>query len=450
MSKGGLEMDTVKEWSAMSWEERREERFKRWLSPDVKFDSPEAEKLYKERVTRFVKAIKLEKPDRVPCMIPVEFLPAVYAGYNLGTVMYDYSKSKEAWLKFLNDFEMDSFLPPSLVLPAKVLEMIDFKLVKWPGHNLPDDAPIYQYVEGEYMPAEEYDALIQDPADYIQRYFLPRAAGAFTPFSKFAPLTPMAAIPVGYVAQFADPEVRKAYETIFEAGQEVMKWAMAIGEISYIGLAAGYPNIWGGMAQAPFDMIGDFMRGTRGIMMDMFQRPDKLHEAMARITPIAIREAVGSAAASSCPIIFIPLHKGTGGFMSNKQFEEFYWPGLRDVMMGLINEGLVPLPFAEGNYEERLEIIKDMPRSSTIWFFEHMDMAKAKKIVGVNTCIAGNVPVTMMVTGKPEEVKERCRQLIEICAPGSGYMMTAGAWMDIGNVENLRAMMEAVKEYGVY
>lgn len=438
-----------KKWADMTWQEKREERFKRWLSPDIKFTSPEAEKLYKERVTRFTKAIKLEEPDRVPVMIPAQFLPSVYAGYNLGTVMHDYGKLKEAWLKFLNDFEMDSFLPPSLVLPARMLEMIDFKLIKWPRRGLPDDAPSYQFVEGEYMPAEEYDAFIYDPADYLQRYFLPRAAGAFKPFSKFAPLTPFVAIPVGYVAQFADPEIRKAYETLFEAGQEAVKWAMAVGEMSQIGLAAGYPNIWGGMSQAPFDMVGDFLRGTRGIMMDMFQRPDKLQEAMAKLTPVAISGAVSSADASGCPIIFIPLHKGTGGFMSNKQYEEFYWPTFKEVMMGLIDEGLVPMPFAEGNYEPRLEIIKDLPRSSTIWFFEHMDMAKAKKILG-HTCIAGNVPVTMMVTGQPAEVKERCRQLIEVCAPGSGYILTAGAWMDMGNHENLRAMMEAAKEYGVY
>jgi uroporphyrinogen-III decarboxylase len=118
-------------------------------------------------------------------------------------------------------------------------------------------------------------------------------------------------------------------------------------------------------------------------------------------------------------------------------------------MMGLINEGLVPLPFAEGNYEPRLDIIKDMPRGSVIWFFEHMDMAKAKEKLSDN-CIAGNVPVTAMVTGQPAEVKERCRKLIEICAPGSGYILTAGAYMDIGNPDNLRAMMEAAKEYGVY
>jgi hypothetical protein len=442
-------MEGVDNWEKLTWQERREERFKRWLSPNIKFDSPEAERLYKERVTRFIKAIRLEKPDRVPVMIPVQFFPSVYAGYNLGTVMHDYGKLKEAWLKFLHDFEMDSFLPPSLVLPARVFEMIDFKIIRWPGHNLPDNTPSYQYVEGEYMPPEEYDLFINDPADYLQRYFLPRSVGALEAFRKMSPLTPFVAIPVGYVAQFADPEIQKAYETLFEAGRETMKWMQAVGEVSQAALAAGFPNIWGGMSQAPYDMVGDFLRGTRGIMMDMIKRPAKLQQAMARVVPVAISEGVRSADAADCPIVFIPLHKGTGGFMSNKQFEEFYWPTLKEVMMGLISEGLVPMPFAEGNYEPRLEIIKDMPRSSVIWFFEHMDMAKAKKMLS-HTCIAGNVPVTMMVTGQPEEVKERCRKLIEICAPGGGYILTAGAYMDIGNPDNLRAMMAAAKEFGKY
>jgi uroporphyrinogen-III decarboxylase len=197
-------------------------------------------------------------------------------------------------------------------------------------------------------------------------------------------------------------------------------------------------------------MVGDWLRGTQGIMMDMFQRPDKLHEAMDRIVPIAINEAVSAAGADVCPVIFMPLHKGTGGFMSNKQFEEFYWPAFKKVMMGLINEGLVPLPFAEGDYEPRLDIIKDMPAGSVVWFFEKMDMAKAKKILGKVACIAGNVPATVMTTGTPEEVTKRCRELIKICAPGGGYILTASAFMDFGNPENLRAMMAAAKEFGLY
>ena len=73
-------MKMEKEWARLTPEEKREERFKRWLSPpDVEFSSPEAEKAYKRRVTRFIKAIKLEEPDRVPVMTPAGFLPAYYA-----------------------------------------------------------------------------------------------------------------------------------------------------------------------------------------------------------------------------------------------------------------------------------------------------------------------------------------------------------------------------------
>jgi hypothetical protein len=443
-------METKKNWEKLSWQEKREERFKRWLSPDVKFVSPEVEKLYKERVTRFIKAIKLEKPDRVPVMLPVEYLPAIYAGTNLKTVMYDYGELKRAWLKFTDEFDMDSFTGAGLVFPGKVLEILGYNIQKWPGHGLTDDSPSHQFIEGEYMKAEEYDALIRDPADYLFRRFLPLSNTALKGFRKLPAMTPFIGIPANYVVNFGDPDVRAATLKLLEAGQEAMKWAVALGEVGQVSLAAGLPNVWGGMSGAPFDMIGDWLRGTQGIMMDMFQRPDKLHKAMERIVPIAIDDTVGQANASGCPIIFMPLHKGTGGFMSNRQFEEFYWPTFREVLMGLINEGLVPLPFAEGNYESRLEIIKDLPRTSTIWYFEHMDMAKAKKIIGVDTCIAGNVPVRLMVTGSPEEVKESCRKLIEICAPGSGYILTAGAYMDIGNPENLRAMMAAAKEYGKY
>ncbi len=446
------QVNTEKKWADLSWQEKREERFKQWLSPpDVKFSTPQAEKLYKERVTRHIKAIKLEEPDRVPVMLPAAFYPAYYAGINLKKAMYDYDALKKSWLKFMNEFgDMDSYLAPGLVFPGRVMDMIDYKLMKWPGHGLADDAPTYQFVEGEYMPPEEYDDLIRDPADYLLRCFLPRSVGAFAPLSKLGPMTPFVGIPVWYISQFSDPDIRKAYQTLLDAAQECSKWMDVVSEVGQAALEAGFPNIWGGMNGAPYDMIGDMLRGTAGIMMDMFQRPDKLLEAMERLVPIVIHEAVSLVDASGCPIIFMPLHKGTGGFMSNKQFETFYWPTFKEVMMGLISEGLVPMPFAEGNYEPRLEIIKDMPRSSVVWWFEQMDMAKAKKVLGDTACIAGNLPVTVLYTGTPQEVKEGCRQLIETCGKGGGYMLTSGAAMDEGNPENLRAMMAAAKEYGTY
>ena len=79
-----------------------------------------------------------------------------------------------------------------------------------------------------------------------------------------------------------------------------------------------------------------------------------------------------------------------------------------------------------------------------------MDMPRAKKILGDNACIAGNLSASALCTGTPADVKEECQRLIETCAPGGGYILTGAVSMDKGNPDNLRAVMEAAKEYGVY
>jgi uroporphyrinogen-III decarboxylase len=439
-----------KDWADLTMEEKRQERFKRWLSPDVKFSSPEAEEAYKARATRFIKAISLEEPDRVPVMLPAANLPAFYAGGNLKKVMYDYDEMKRAWRKFFLEFEMDTFIGPGLVLPGKVLDQVDFKLHVWPGHGLPDDAETYQFVESEVMRADEYDALIRDPSDFWLRTFIPRAAGALKPLETLSQLTPMVGIPVFYFIQYGRPEIQEALKALMEAGREGMKWQKVVMEFSIEALEAGFPSLWGGFSGAPFDMIGDFLRGTQGIILDMYRQPDKIIEAMERMVPIVVDEAVASANASGCPVIVMPLHKGDDTFMSDEQYEKFYWPTFREVLMGMINEGLIPMPFAEGKYNRRLEVIKDLPKGSAVWWFDQTDMARAKKVLGDTICIAGNVPVSILRTGSPQEVKEACRQLIEICAPGGGYILTGGAALDKGNPDNLRAVTKAAKEYGVY
>jgi uroporphyrinogen-III decarboxylase len=443
---------TTKNWKELTPTQKREERFKRWLAaPGIKFKSKEAEKLYQTRVTRFIKTIKLEEPDRVPCNLPVGYFPAYYAGYDLKTVMYDYEKQRDAWLKFMHDFgDMDTFGGPMLVLPAKALEIIDHKLHKWPGHGIADNVPSYQFVEGEYMKKDEYNKLIQDPSDFWLRTFMPRQAGAYAALANLPHLTAFVGIPIFYLSRFADPAIQEAYKKMFKAGEEIMKWQRITGEVARAAIEAGYPGFSGGFSGAPFDMLTDMLRGTTGIFMDMYRQPEKIHEAMDRLVPIVIEEAIGTADMSMSPIVMMPLHKGEKGFMSPRQFDTFYWPTFKKVLLGMINEGLVPMPFAEGDYIPRLEIIQDMPERSMVWYFEYMDMAKAKATVGKKNCIAGNLPISVMVTGSVKDVKEGCRKLIETCAPGGGYILSAATSMDQGKIENLHAMMDAAIEYGKY
>jgi uroporphyrinogen-III decarboxylase len=136
--------------------------------------------------------------------------------------------------------------------------------------------------------------------------------------------------------------------------------------------------------------------------------------------------------------------------MSEAQFRKFYWHSLREVVLGLIEEGCVPFLFAEGRYNNRLDIIKDLPVGKVLWHFDQTDMDKAKKVLGGRACIAGNVPTSLLLTGTPQAVKNYCRHLIEVCGEGGGFILTGGASIDKGNPDNLRAMIEAVEEYGIY
>ena len=95
-------------------------------------------------------------------------------------------------------------------------------------------------------------------------------------------------------------------------------------------------------------------------------------------------------------------------------------------------------------------IIKELPRGAVAWYFDQTDMFRAKEVLGDVACIIGNVPTSLTAKGRPEEVKEYCRKLIEVCGKGGGYVLAGGAMLDEGNPDNMHAIMEAAKEYGVY
>lgn len=432
-------------------DEKRAERFKQWLSaPGVTFQNPEAEKQYKARVTRLSKALQNQEPDRVPCIIPAGLYAAYYNGGNLNKVMYDYEELKRAWRKLNNEFETDASMGPALVPPGRALDITDYQMYKWPGHGLDKSVLSYQCVEAERMRADEYDAFINDPTDFWLRTLFPRIFGKLTGLAQLPALGTFEEIATQAIIPFGLPDVQAALKALMDAGTEAMVWAQAVGEVMAETQAMGIPGMAGGLAKAPFDTLGDTLRGTQGIMMDMFQRPEKLHEAMERITPLTIRNAIGMADGSGVPIVIMPLHKGADTFMSVKQYETFYWPTFRKIIMALVNEGIVPILFAEGSYNKRLEIIGDFPKGTVAWYFDQTDIFHAKEVIGDTCCILGNVPTSLIMTGTPQQVKEHCRKLIEGCGKGGGYVLSGGAMVDAGNPDNLRAMMEAAQEYGAY
>ena len=441
-----------KAWANMSPEERRAWRIGKWRNPDVAWASPEAEAEYKARVDRIVAAINLEKPDRVPVRLAMGFWPAKSGGLTSYESMTDTPRALKAWKDFNLKFQPDASVDPlNNTVPAAMFAALDYKLYSWPGHGVPESSG-YQYKDEEWMVPEDYDQLISDPTDFLLRTYLPRTVGAYEGFGGLSSFWDYIELPFvfGQVLGWGGDEMVAGLEKLTAAAKAANDWFKLAQPAMVEVQALGFPRYAGSATKAPFDILGDTLRGTRGIIFDMFRRPDKVVAACERLVQVAVDWPLRKTRSPVVPLCFIPLHKGADGFMSDEQFRTFYWPTLRKTIVGLINEGMIPFLFAEGRYSSRLEAIMDLPRASTVWHFDQTDMALAKQTVGKVACIQGNVPLSLLYAGTPERTAGCVRDLIDVAGEGGGFILDLGAIADGGKDENLDAMISTVKDYGVY
>jgi len=436
-----------------------QENLEAWCSPPLEFPSKKVNQAYKERTRRIADAILLKKPDRIPLMPMWEFFYAKYAGYTCEEVMYDSQKAEDSVIRTVTDLQPDGFQGPIFFMTGPVLEAYDSKDVLWPGHGLPVDQA-HQFVEGEYMKANEYDAFLNDPSDFILRYYLPRVSGSLKALAAITPLRNNFA----YFTNFGGwlglgtPEGLKALDALRNLSQASFQYVSFL--VSVIGklVMMGFPPWSGSLTEAPFDVLGDTLRGTKGIMLDMYRQPDLVKRACEKIVGIMAEFTISTARANgNHPVVFVPLHKGTaatrdgkGGFMSPKQFEEFYWPTLRTLMGILIDNGFVPNLLCEGDFTSRLDIVKDVPPGTCIYHFEHIDIHKAKKVLGDRVCIRGCVPIHVMTLGTPDDVRAAAKEQIDVLGEGGGYIIDTTMASEQIKPENMKALIDFTKEYGVY
>jgi uroporphyrinogen-III decarboxylase len=452
-SGGGAALLYPANWSEMTPAEKRKWRLDRLLLTDhINFVSPEAKQKYITSAKRTIAYYNIEEYDKVPINLPVGNLPFSLFGVSQRTAMYDYEQAVAAVAKFNEKYSVElDYWASAFSTPGKVLDMLDYKLYAWPGHGLPMDATGVQFMESEYMKADEYADLIRDPSDFWMRKYLPRVFGGLEALRNFSSMTNIIeVVSIGQLGTFADPRVQEMLLKLVEVGREYQRMAAITGPGMGASAAHGYPATAMTLAKAPFDSLGDTLRGTASIMKDMYRRPDKVLEACDKLADLTIDSVLKSPWAPYLTVIQYPLHKGADGWMSQKQFDTFYWPSLKKVMNAFINEGLIQNLFAEGSFNTRLDYVNEFPKGTVGWLFDRSDMAKAKKALGKNCPISGNIPSSLMVTGSAADVKAYCRKLIEDCAPGGGYLLTAGASAENPKIDNLRAMLQAVNEYGVY
>ncbi len=403
--------------------------------------------LYREREKRYIDAAQLRVPDRVPTSVHLSYLPARHAGITYKDAYYDFPKWKDAYIKTALYYQPDrcEYFPNQ---SGRVLEALDQKTTVWPGHGAGENCS-HQFVEGEYMKAEEYDLLLKDQADFNLRFLLPRSYGLLAPLSNLPPLDSLMGFLPFHV--MATPEFSNMMDRMSGIAREAMEWQKQVMDMAKSLNEAGFPGrtgmIGGGV---PYDMISDFMRGMRGAMLDMYRCPDELLAAIEKISQQTLKRIAAAPKAKEFTTTFVALHRGADGFMSIKQFEKFYWPYLKKLVNALVDAGYTPEVFFEGDYTQRLEYLREFPKGKVIARFDRSDMVKVKEVLGGHLCISGNVPSSLLQTSDVEGVKKYCKWLIDVVGKDGGFIMGPGSVVDEVKPENLKAMIDFTREYGKY
>jgi hypothetical protein len=407
--------------------------------------------LRKEREKRIMDAVQLRIPDRIPIICSMGYFPAKYAGIPCSAAYYDYDAWYAAYKKTLQDFQPD-MIYPQVFTPGKAMEILNPKQMRWPGYGV-DPYQGHQSIEIDNMKADEYDLYMSDPSDYMLRVHMSRTSENL---AGLAMLPKLSDLPTGWMGAqalaqiFADPKLNKAIRTLQKAGREMRKWRPRITKFNKMMLDMGFPQYLQGAAMPPFDLISHSIRGMSGTMFDMFRQPDKILGMCEFLLKKTLERPMPPPSENGNTRIFMTNTRGSDEFMSMKQFQTFYWPTFKKLVMALIERGATPCIFFEGNFTSRLEYLLEFPKGKILARFDTTDIFRAKEVLKDHVCIEGNVPSSLLQVGTVQDTKDYCKKLIDVVGKGGGYILAPRSSTDEVNPANLKAMIEFTKEYGVY
>ncbi|MHC4123104.1 MAG: uroporphyrinogen decarboxylase family protein [Planctomycetota bacterium] len=393
------------------------------------------EELYAERLKRYVTAMRNEKPDKIPIRPFAAEFTAKYAGFTCQEVTHDYEKAFEAVRKCAADFDWDAVVGNMVYVWTGLTQAIGLNYYAVPGIDVPAETG-FQYrepcEEKAFMKAEEYDQLIEDPTGYLFNVWLARVSDD--------------------VCGPGEVNTYRNNLSFLKGGMAMLKYFMGFGtQGGQLKSECGMPSAIAGILKAPFDILSDKLRGYIGLSMDLFERPKKVLEACEALMPHLLNVALSGADPQKNAPITIWMHRGCVPFISHKHFDNIYWSTLKPIIKEIWSRGHQVLFYAEGKWGHHLKAFAELPEGSIIYHVDQDDIFEVHRELGNKFCISGGLPNYLLGYGTADEVKDCCRKIIDGVARDGGYIMDASAIIqNDAKIENVKAMTEFTREYGVY
>ncbi len=395
----------------------------------------DTEALYAERFSRYTTALRNGRPDKVPIRPFVAEFTAKYAGYTCQDVTQDFQKAFDAACKCAADFDWDAVVGNMVYVWTGLTQAMGTRYYGVPGIDISPDTG-FQYLEPPeeeaFMPPEDYDALIEDPTGYLLNVWLPRISSDIV-----AP---------------GNPCTERSNLALLKGGMAMMQYFSGFGvQAQRLRTECGTVSAIAGILKAPLDILADKLRGYLGLCTDLMERPKKVLEACEALQPHLAHVALTSADPAKQVPITMWMHRSCVPFISFEQFDTIYWPTMKPIIETLWGEGYQVMLYAEGKWGAHLDRFAELPDASIIYHCDRDDIFDVHSKIGHKFAISGGVPNDLLAFGTPEQIRERCKAIIDGVAKDGGYIMDASAIIqNVAKIENVQAMTDFTREYGVY
>lgn len=139
-------------------------------------------------------------------------------------------------------------------------------------------------------------------------------------------------------------------------------------------------------------------------------------------------------------------------FLSPGQFDDFFWPSFKKVLLILIDAGYQVRIYLEGDWSKHWHHMLELPKGKVLCDIDtQADIFKAIDDLGQHLCLAGGVPESTLMLGTPKAVRERVKVLCAATGKDKRLLVNGGCNIPYGTKpENYRAMIDAILEFATY
>ena len=370
-------------------------------------------------VERVMTAMSLKEPDRVPVWPLIDFLPAHYTDVTAQEILEDPDKSQHAYEWIYHKLGgYDIAMAGGGMYMMYINPFPDFfsaYYVDWrlPGRMLDINEPpqlVERSLEDPILTEHDYDRIIDEGLLWLANF--DRAGMG---------------------------DMKNLGKIGAKVAENTEKWWTHFK----------VPTFTDGAVIVPFDLLSVF-RGSTNFMKDIYRYPDKIKEVSDFLIDKVILMGEYGVKKSQGKTLLVGAVRASADFVSIKHFEELFWPYFKKIVTKYVNDGFIVQLHMDTSWTDRLHYLKELPKGKIYMHMdERTDIFKAKEILGDHMCIQGNLKPSLFTLGTPAMIEKQTKEIIDKCAEGGGLFVGAEI-PDNAKLENIKAMIDTCKTYGVY